>query len=292
MKPGNDCLSCIRKQAERTLRLGVEEKSEAVLSPQAEQNALLEVDTLLSNPTEYLTPAELALQVQRILCRHTGVEDPFLRYRQDSNQAALKLLPQLGEKIRSSRDPLQTAALIAAAGASFDFACERSEGLEGAIERIERQGFARSDFEKFREELGQVTALLYLADNAGEIVFDRLFLATLKEQYPGVEITVAVNRCPMLNSALRRDALEAGLEACGEILDKGYDGAGTVLAQAGDDFQLAFSTSDIILSKGEANFQTLQQRPDTLYFLLQAGCKTMAEALNVQPGDAVFLRSY
>ena len=82
-----------------------------------------------------------------------------------------------------------------------------------------------------------------------------MLIETIKNKNPQIEITVAVNQNPLLFEAIREDALQAGLDTYAEIIDKGYDGPGTLLAQAGDEFQLAFSTSDLILSKGQIHYQ-------------------------------------
>jgi len=194
--------------------------------------------------------------------------------------------------VNQSEDPLYAAAILAAMGSGVENGCE---GLKETAPRLEhriKQGFARSDYKQFQKEIPDVASLLYLASGAAELVYDRIFIETLKALHPNVGVMVAVSRHPLFCEALREDALLAGIEQHADLIDKGYDGAGTLLAQAGDEFQIAFSTSDIIISKGQAHFQTLQNRPDIIYFMLQAKCQAVARSLEVSEGDLVFVRSY
>lgn len=291
MQAVRDCLPCARKQAERILSLVYGD------SPQAEQaravwsKTLEEVDAYLASEPLHLCPAELSYHAMKIALKHTGVADPFQALKRETNRATLEMFPRLQDKVSQSDDPLHTAALLAVAGNIIDLGIQKSFDLEGTLERLLRQGFARSDFERFRRELAGADNLLYLADNAGEIVFDRVFIEAIRQHRPRLDITVAVNQGPILNDALREDAVEAGLEAFARILDNGYDRVGTVLPRTGPAFQAAFAEAEIILSKGQANFETLEGRPENIYFILQAKCRAVAEALGVNEFEAVFIHA-
>jgi len=291
MKSVPDCLPCARKQVERILELVYGDSPREPEAQAVWARTLEEVDVYLATKPLHLCPAELSYDAMRIAIKHTGVEDPFLQLKRETNRTALEMLPLLQEKVQRSSDPLHAAAIIAVAGNIIDLGIRKSFDLQETLDRLRRQGFARSDFEQFRQELPGTASLLYIADNAGEIVFDRVFIEAIKQQQPQLEMTVAVNQLPILNDALREDAAEADLEAFAEVIDNGSGLVGTVLPRTGEEFQLAFSTADLILSKGQANFETLEGRPENLYFVLQAKCEAVAQTLGVEEFEAVFIHA-
>lgn len=286
-----DCLSCARKQADRILTLVY---GESPTEPQVREiwdKTLAEVQAFLATNPLHLSPAELSYEVLKIIMVNTGNPDPFYALKRETNRAALDLLPRLKQKVEQSRDRLHTAALIAVAGNIIDLGIQETIDIEGTLERILLDGFARSDFERFRDDLHFAESILYIADNAGEIVFDRVLIEVLREEMPQLDLTVSVNQGPILNDALLEDAEEAGIGQFARVIDNGSDLIGTILPRTRDEFQLAFSTADIILSKGQGNFETLEGRPDNIYFVLQAKCKVVAQALGVNHYDAVFIHA-
>lgn len=291
MKPIGECFEDARKQAEQTLDLIY---GKSVDSPGAGRSqAKAAVESFLEALPEHLTPAELAFSVQRIIKEQTGVSDPYRSIRQKRNRAVLEREPALREELARAGDSLQAAVLWAAAASGLDYENPESPGdLLADLHRLTSAGFARNDLDVFRNDLASAQSLLYLAAGAGEIVFDRLLIENLKKEYPAIEVRIAIQHSPLFCDALREEALEAGLEPLAEIVDKGYEGAGTLLSQAGDEFQLAFSTSDVIVSKGLANYQTLRERPDIIYFALRVRCQAAEEWLQVPSGSLVFARSW
>lgn len=291
MKLVGECFEDVRKQAEQTLDLIYGKSIEAPGGIRT--RALAEVESFLQALPEQLTPAELAFRVQKIIEARTGIPDPYRSVRQNRNRVALEMEPVLREELARASDPLQTAALWAVLASGLDYENASSPcDLLAELHRLSAAGFARSDFEAFRGDLTQSRSLLYLAAGAGEIIFDRLLIETLKKEYPAIDITVAVRRIPLHCDALREEAREAGLELLGEIVDQGCEAAGTLLSQANEEFQLVFSTSDIVISKGLANYQTLRERPDIIYFALRVRCRAAEEGLRVPPGSSVFVRSF
>jgi len=291
VKPISECFEDVRKQAEQTLDLiyGKGADSPGAGRPQAKAA----VESFLGSLPEHLTPVELAFSVQKIIEEWTGVSDPYRSVRKKRNRVVLALEPVLREELGRADHSLQTAALWATAASGLDYESpENSSALLADLHRLTIAGFARNDFDAFLDDLAHAQSLLYLAAGAGEIVFDRLLIEILKKEYPAIEVTIAIQQSPLLCDALREEACEAGLEPLAEIVDKGYEGAGTLLSQAKDEFQLAFSTSEVIVSKGLANYQTLRERPDIIYFALRVRRPAAEEWLRVPSGSLVFARSY
>lgn len=234
-------------------------------------------------------PAPLLSQfVQRRLRALTGVADPYQHAKQRFNALALEMLPACRDMVRAARDPLQCAARFAIAGNIIDF------GANGGLREADvREAFANvmtaplaGDIEAFREQAAAAQRILYLADNAGEIVFDRL----LVEQLPAGRVTVAVRGGPVLNDATLADAHLAGLDQIAELIDNGADAPGTVLDQCGEAFREHFSNASVIIAKGQGNFETLAGTPSNIFFLLKIKCPVVASHTGLEVGTLALIR--
>jgi hypothetical protein len=283
-------VECARKQAQRVLDLIREESPENPVSPAEEENIRQDVAKVLLEYPEDITPAGLACRVLDTVKAHTGVPDPFLRAKTESNASAVALLPELRQRMAEADCPLLAGALLACAGNIIDLGIQREINVEESIDRVFSRGFARNDFDAFREDISRAEMLLYLTDNAGEIVFDRVFIEEILKAAPHLDLVLVVNHGPVLNDALMEDARQAGLCDLVRVIDNGYSGLGTDLKESSKLFCRLFSQADVIISKGQANFETLDDRPENIYFILQAKCEGVAEELKVNFLDSVFVR--
>jgi uncharacterized protein with ATP-grasp and redox domains len=153
------------------------------------------------------------------------------------------------------------------------------------VERVLSEPFAVNDLELLRADLARATDVLILGDNAGETVCDRLLIETLDRP-----VTYAVRGDPVLNDAVREDALAAGLDGVAEIVDNGSDAPATLLPLCSADFGARFAAADLILAKGQGNFESLSDVAAPIYFLLQAKCPVIARELGVSQGSIVLRR--
>lgn len=276
-----DCIPCFARHALEAARF-------ASSDPVVHERVLREV---LSQAARWdLTrPAPLLSQfVQRRLRILTGVADPYQDAKRRFNALALELLPACREMVRATRDPLQGAARFAIAGNIIDF------GANGGLREADvREAFSNviaeplvGDFEEFREQAAAAQRILYLADNAGEIVFDRL----LVEQLPVGRVTVAVRGGPVLNDATLADARLAGLDQVAELTDNGADVPGTVLEQCSEAFRERFSNASMIIAKGQGNFETLAGTPSNIFFLLKIKCPVVASHTGLEVGTLALTR--
>jgi hypothetical protein len=139
----------------------------------------------------------------------------------------------------------------------------------------------------FLQAVAQARSILYLADNAGEIACDRLLI----EQLPMERVTLAVRGAPVLNDATRADAQAVGLEAMVEVIDNGSDAPGTILDDCSPEFRDRFAESDMIIAKGQGNFESLSDQKGNLFFLFKVKCPMVAERIKQPMGMHVLMPS-
>jgi len=197
---------------------------------------------------------------------------------------------ELAERVRTSEDPLETAIRLAIAGNIIDLGVKTSMA-ESDIERIINDSltadFDGQQIEEFRNSVRGAEKILYLADNAGEIVFDCLLIELL----PYEKITVVVKGEPVINDATMEDAEFAGLTEMTEVIDNGSDGPGTILETCSQAFRNRFEYADLIIAKGQGNYETLSETDKNIFFILKAKCPVIARDLGCEVGEMILRRS-
>ncbi|HQH71424.1 MAG TPA: ARMT1-like domain-containing protein, partial [bacterium] len=194
-------------------------------------------------------------------------------------------LPELKAMIDTAPDPLITAARLAIAGNVIDMGVNGTvteTDVRRSIQHALEEPFT-GDSAGFQQAIVQARDILYLADNAGEIVFDRLLI----EQLPPGRVTVAVRGAPILNDATLTDARAVGLHEIAEIIDNGSDAPGTVLEDCSPEFNRRFAAAGLILAKGQGNFETLNDESRGIFFLFKAKCPVIAAHAGVPVGAQV-----
>jgi len=219
--------------------------------------------------------------------------DPYRAIKRMSNDMALQFVPEFRNAIRHAQDPLQAAIKIAAAGNIIDFGAKRhgSLDIEKELRTIDERAFGRFDFAEFYRRLKAADRLLYICDNAGEIVFDRLFIEEIRRTHPELQITCAVRDQPVINDAVLLDAHDAGLHEEAEVISSGSVYPGTLLDQTSEEFRELFRNADVIVSKGQGNFETLLDDADErLFFILRIKCDQMSKLSGITKGDLVLMQ--
>lgn len=234
-----------------------------------------------------ITPAEIATDLFHLTCRTLQRNDPFRPEMDYYNQQALNLYPQLRRILESSADPVYQSLLMAVAGNLIDLGIISEIDVAAAIAAVLKAGLKVNDYSMLRDDLARADNLLYLADNAGEIVFDRLALEEIKKRYPSVRLTIAVKSGPAMNDALRRDAITAGLEPLGEIIETGAAYLGIPEKRCRSEFWERFAAAGVIIAKGHANFETIIPNRPAIYVLLRAKCAIVAAMFGVAVHDSV-----
>ena len=279
MKVHLDCFPCFLRQSLIALRLGTDDEAlqEAVLKSTLEY--IWDTDT--SQPPAYTTTF-----IHRKIRQMLG-KDPFREIKARYNRIALKLYPSMKALMDKSPDPLSTAARLAIAGNIIDFGIFTSVDIEGTVDRALSTNLAVDDYLAFRDAVAGTDEILYLTDNAGEIVFDRLLIEQLMAS--GKKIRAAVKGSPVINDSTMFDAEESGLTKICEVIENGSDAVGTILPWTSSGFQKAFSNARLIISKGQGNFETLAGIDKNIFFLFQSKCNVVSEELGL-PQSAMLLK--
>jgi damage-control phosphatase, subfamily I len=233
-------------------------------------------------------PPAMGQKLHRKLRQLSGIADPYKAVKDRFNTMALKMMPELVADIENSDDPLFMVLRLAVAGNVIDLGVKGGIG-EGQVHKAVCNTLNEpfhGEIEDFRDAVLKAQNILYLADNAGEIVFDRLLIELLMP----AQVTVAVRGAPVLNDAIREDAELAGLGHFVEVIDNGSDAPGTILADCSEDFRRRFYNADLIIAKGQGNFETLSNEEVNIYFLFKVKCPVIAAHTGLPVGTHVASR--
>jgi uncharacterized protein with ATP-grasp and redox domains len=281
MKTYLDCIPCFVRQALDSVRMTTEDE-------EIHKKVLREVLRLGSEMDMDQCPPAMAQKIHRFIRRITGVEDPYLEVKNLFNKLALQMYPELEQMIEASAKPLETAVRLAIAGNIIDFGVN-STVEQAEVERTINQSLIApldvQALEQFREAISRAKDILYLGDNAGEIVFDRLLI----EQLPSEKITFVVKGGPVLNDATIEDAEIIGLTDFINVIDNGSDAPGTIFEGCSEEFRRRFDESDLIISKGQGNCESLSGVDKKIFFMVRPKCKVLARHLDCEIGSLVLL---
>ena len=280
MKTFFDCMPCFVRQALDSARLATDD--EQIHEQVVRATLRLAADLDMSQ-----SPPAIGQQIHRLIRKLIDNTDPYRELKQQFNSLALRLCSELEDRVRTSKDPLETAIRLAIAGNIIDLGVKTSIA-ESDIERIINDSltadFDGQQIEGFRNAVSRAKRILYLADNAGEIVFDSLLI----EQLPAEKITVVVKGSPVINDATMEDAKAAGLTEIVEVIDNGSDGPGTILETCSQSFRNRFEDADLIIAKGQGNYETLSDLDKNIFFILKAKCPVIARDLGCEIGEMIF----
>ncbi len=274
-----DCWPCLLRQALSAAR-------RAGASPELQRLILEETMSELRALSADATPPEMGERIHRLVRERAQAPDPYLDVKRDATAQALTLLPTLRARVEKAGDPLQTAVRIAITGNIIDYGVAETFDLEATLERVLDAKPPIDDLPVLRQALARVDEVLYLADNAGETVFDRVLIEVLP-----VRVRYAVKAGPVLNDATREDGIAAGLDRVAEIVDTGSDAMGAPLGLCSPAFHQQFNRAQLIIAKGQANYETLSGVDAPICFLLQAKCSVIAEDIGVSPSSVIIKSS-
>ncbi|RJP27111.1 MAG: DUF89 family protein [Candidatus Omnitrophota bacterium] len=283
MKTYYDCIPCFVRQALESIRFVTDDE---VLH----EKTLREVLRFTAEMDLRESPPMMGRRIHRLIKQITGIEDPYRRVKDHFNRFVLRQYPELKQRIESSPDPLETAVRLSIAGNIIDFGPKKTIDdfyVQHAIEHSLSAPLITGDLNGFQQAMNQAKRILYLGDNAGEIVFDRLLIELL----PTEKITFAVRGFPIINDATMEDAITVGLPDIVEVIDNGADAPGTILELCSEDFRERFTAADLIIAKGQGNYETLSQTERNIYFVLKAKCPVIAAHLGCEVGALIFKKN-
>ena len=272
MKLQPECITCIIAQVKNVTNM-------FGLSEEKREEAMRETHTYLAGANyEGCTPESMG-ELWQILLRHVGEKDPYAAIKSLCNQEAMKMLPDTREKIARAGDPFTVALKYAIAGNLIDYGLEHPVSIEeqnAQIDAIANTAFSIDDSNKLLNAMKDAKTMLYLGDNAGEIVFDKLLVEQIRNRFPQIDLAFVVKGSPVLNDVTHADADEVGMREVARVIDNGDASPGTVLPRTSEAFQAAFSAADVILSKGQGNYESLSGvEKEHLFFLFTAKCDTV-----------------
>ncbi|NVM52666.1 MAG: DUF89 family protein [Candidatus Helarchaeota archaeon] len=281
MRTHLDCIPCFQRQALQAVRFTTDDEK-------TQERVLRKVITALQQIDWKQTPPQIARIVHKIVRDETAERDPYLKVKKESNDNALELYPSMKKLVTKSEKPLYTAIQIAIAGNIIDFGAMANFNLKETISKVLKTPFIINDFSKFVQVLSKSQTLTYLGDNTGEIVLYRLLLETILNKYKIKRIQFAVKGAPIINDATIEDAIFVGLNQISglEFIKIGIGIPGTGLERHDKEFLKVIEESDMVISKGQGNYEALSDQKN-IFFLLLAKCPVVAKDLGVKVGDII-----
>lgn len=282
MKTFLDCIPCFFRQALDATRLVTDDES-------IHEQVIRDTLDLTKSMDLHQSPPAMSRHIHRRIRELVENPDPYRHLKQRHNQLALELYDLLEPIVRNSENPLETAVRLAIAGNIIDLGVKTSltdNDINNTIQQSLNDPFNHLEIERLRTNIDKANDILYLLDNAGEIVFDRLLI----EQLPTEKITVVVKGAPIINDALMEDADAVGLTKIVTVIDNGSDAPGTILETCSDVFRSRFKQADLIIAKGQGNYETLSHIDKNIYFVLKAKCSVVASDLKCPVGQMVLIK--
>jgi hypothetical protein len=285
LKISYECGPCFLRQAKEALDLSTDDEA-------LKMQIMEDVFKFLSNNFKPDTNSNsTGSAMHKMIKQKTGCTDPYYNEKIEGNEIALKYLPDV-KRILEEDDSLENYVKISIIGNILDFgAFTLDDDIESVIKTSLKKDLAVKDIEEFENSLEMHDKVLYLVDNTGEIVFDKLLLAKIKEY--DVDITIAVKSEPILNDACMKEALDAGLDEFGEIVEIGCGTVGYVDSEISDEFREIFEEHKFIISKGMGNYEGLTEidlSDKEVYFLLCAKCNTISWDIGVNLHDMLLFK--
>ena len=241
------------------------------------------------------SPPEIGRDIYAIVRKITKKKDPFAKIKVKSNALALNIYKKLKNKVAHSSDRLLMATELAIAGNIIDYGVKNSLNVDTELARIlaeenrsiKQESKVTFDYNSFKRALKKSHTILYLGDNAGETVFDRVLIEEIKRDDKNNNITYAVKKSPVINDALIKDAIDCGIDKSAKIISSGSDAPGTVLSLCKKSFLNLFNKADMVISKGQGNFEALSGSKRPVFFLFMAKCPVVAQHVGCKIGDII-----
>lgn len=282
MKISYECIHCLARQA---VEIAEEATSNVIMQEEIIKKSLKELAEM--NFSE--TAPEIAFRMHQHAKNITNITDPYAKLKQQYNEIAKEIYERIIEEkwLDNAEDPFDMSCRLAIAGNIIDFSVglklEHSDVVKSVEDSIKHAIFGTGTT-ALREAVEKSNNIMYIGDNAGEIIFDKFLL----ENLPLSKVTYVVKGGPIVNDATMQDALSTGIVDLVKVIDNGHAAQGTILKDCSSEFKSEFNRADLIISKGQANFETLSDIKDkTIFYLLRAKCSSVASAIGCKQMDYV-----
>ena len=272
-----DCIPCMLKQALESSRMVTKDID-------MQEKIIREALSVLLNFQTYRNSPDLAREIHGIIKNLTGVEDSYYEIKRRDLKAAKELYFFLDEFMKKKDGSLYWALKTSATGNNIDAAINQNIDIKICVERELEKEFSICDLNIFDDKLKTASNILIIGDNTGETVFDKILI----ENMPEIPVVYGVRSTPILNDTTEKEAYESGLGEVSRIISTGCNAPGAILEDCSKKFIDIYNRADIIISKGQGNFEALSERKGNLFFLLKAKCPMIANKLGVNLNDYVF----
>lgn len=270
------CISCFLSTYQRLFEkfdVGIQKRQAFISSYQ---------DTIIKY--KHLSSPEIQRELNKAFCQIIEKSDPFAEEKASSNAVAIDLYNKWKPQVLSSSNPFDLALRLSIAGNVMDYGANSFFDIEDTINTVLHASFAIDNSVLLRDKILNAGRILYLGDNAGEVVFDKLFIETIMHH----DVIYAVKDGPILNDVTMSDAHEVGMDLVADVISNGFDAPSTVLNKCSPAFLDVYNSADLIISKGQGNFEGLVRQNDArIFFLLMVKCNVIAEILSVKKGSFV-----
>jgi len=268
-------------------------------SKKTQKKILDQLARIIPNISLKSSPPQMARIIHQQMYEITKNYDPYRDIKKQSNDMALKVYDKLKKKVNRSKDKLLMATELAIAGNIIDYGAKHSLNVDNELKRIlnqenktiKNESKAIFNYAEFKSALNKAQTILYLADNAGETVFDRILIEEIKGVDSSKEVIYAVKEKPAINDALIEDAYYCGIDKIAKVISSGSDAPGTVLSLCSKKFLKIYRNADMIISKGQGNFEALSNVRRPIFFMFMAKCSVIAREINCEIGDVILCYS-
>ncbi len=278
-----ECLQCQLNQAANMAIKHIADNQDRALF-------FLQVLRETGNIDENTIAPVLAGKIHRVFRGFTNNSDPYGKDKDFYNQKVLSMEGEFEGFIESAADRFLAAVKLAAAGNVIDFGAIPdldSATVIGVIQEIMKKEFTSSFLVDLQRDLAAAHRLLYLGDNAGEVVFDKFLIKEIKKLYPELKIFFATRGKPVINDITEHDAKIAGIDQYARVINNGTDYPGTVLSECDRRFLQIFNQADVVISKGQGNFESLVEADRKIYFIFLCKCSYFEKKLGMGKNEIV-----
>ena len=281
MKINAFCMSClVQAQARRIQKFQDEEKKACYMR---------EVLHMIAESDPKWSAPALLEPISKLYEKYWGMQNDLEEEKKTFNELLLSMEDDLEQKIRSRKDPLEAALCLARLGNYIDFSALGEVSAEKLLAQAEQETLDTAEYRHFCKDLKDGKHLVYLTDNCGEIVLDKILIKLLREQYPQLMIEVLVRGVAVTNDATVEDARYVGLTEVAPVFGNGSGIAGTELTHISKEAKEKLEQADLILSKGQGNFETLHTCGLNIYYLFLCKCDWFMQRFHAEHLKGMFV---
>lgn len=284
MKINSFCLTCLIQMQESQVRTFDDEDKK--------MKYMREVLAFLSSCNPDLSAPALVKPLSRIYEKYWGRRDSMAGVKKGFNDFLLSMEEEIESQIRKYNDPLEAALCFARTGNYIDYAAVKDISKDKLLELFEEQekaGLEKGEYEIFLKDMEQASKLVYLTDNCGEIVLDKIALKIIREKYPDLEVTAIVRGEPVVNDADYEAACYVGLDRVVKLMENGSGIAGTDLDDISEEAYEEIESADVIISKGQGNFETIHGCALNIYYLFLCKCEWFVQKFEAERFEGMFI---